>query len=336
MNYPESLNLLAKIKSGKRFLLNPHRGPDLDSVAAVAAMSVVLKTLGKEVDIVCKDSIPESYKFVKEIFGNTKVIELEKVDLKEYDFWIILDFNTWDQGGISVTPDIPILYVDHHPRFGLESLVSIVDTNASSTCEILFQVFEDWNITIDRRLATILLSGISYDTNYFQQKNVTAKTHFVSGGLMDLGADNNYISYNVKRTNEIGTLKLWGEFNKRIKIDEKYKFAWTAIPYEVYKKHLITVSSTAEYSNMIVRSLVGTNFGITMAEKEPGVLNMSIRSRIPGYDVSLIAKELGGNGHKDASGASVKGLPFKDAVKKVLKAVRKHANQDFVPEIPLD
>ena len=37
-----------------------------------------------------------------------------------------------------------------------------------------------------------------------------------------------------------------------LKVDEKYKFAWTAIPYEIYKKHLITVSSTAEYSNMIV------------------------------------------------------------------------------------
>ncbi|MBP9758776.1 DHH family phosphoesterase [Candidatus Dojkabacteria bacterium] len=336
MNYQQSSDLLEKIKSGKKFLLNPHRGPDLDSVAAVAAMSTVLNKLGKEFDIVCKDSIPESYKFVKEVFNATKTVELEKIDFKKYDFWIALDFNTWDQGGISITPDIQTMYLDHHPFFGLESVASIVDTEASSTCEILYLVFEDWGIEIDPRLATILLSGISYDTNYFQQKNTTSKTHFVAAKLMDLGADNNYISYNVKRSNEIGTLKLWGEFNKKLKIEKGGKFAWTAIPYETYRKHLITVSSTAEYSNMIVRSLVGTNFGITMAEKEPGVLNMSIRSRTPGFDVSLIAKDLGGNGHKDASGASVKGLSFRDAVKKTLAAVRKHAKQKFVPEIPLD
>lgn len=336
MNYSQSLSILEKIKSGKKFLLNPHRGPDLDSVAAVAAMSIVLKKLGKEFDIVCKDAIPESYKFVKEVFVNTKIVELEKVELKKYDLWIVLDFNTWDQGGISITPDIPAIYLDHHPFFGLESVASIVDSEASSTCEILSQVFEDWGVEIDQRLATILLSGISYDTNYFQQKNTQARTHNVAAKLMNFGADNNYISYNVKRSNEIGTLKLWGEFDKRLKIDDKYKFAWTAIPYEVYKKHMITVSSTAEYSNMIVRSLIGTNFGITMAEKEPGVLNMSIRARVPGFDVSLIAKELGGNGHRDASGASVKGLPFKEAVKKTLSAVRKYAKQDFIPEIPLD
>jgi len=334
MNYSQSTDLLNKIKLGNNFLLNPHRGPDLDSVAAVAAMSMVLKQIGKNVDIVCKDQIPDGYKFVSEVSG-TKVLDLDKIELNKYDFWIALDFNTWDQGGRSLVPKIPVLYIDHHPFFGLESDILIVDTEASSTCEILARVFEDWEVDIDKRLATILLSGISYDTNYFQQKNVTAKTHHVAAKLMDMGADNNYISYNIKRSNEIGTLKLWGEFNKRLKVDEKYKFAWTAIPYNIYKKHLITVSSTAEYSNMIIRSVVGTNFGITMAEKEPGVLNMSIRSRIPGFDVSLIAKELGGNGHKDASGASVKGLSFKEAVKKTLRVVRKYANQDFIPEIEI-
>lgn len=335
MNYKQSQAIFEKVNSGNAFILNPHRGPDLDSVAAVAAMSIVLKKLDKKVEIFSKDAIPESYKFIREV-EDTKVIELENINLKKYDYWIALDFNTWDQGGTSFTPDIKIINIDHHPFFGLVSFMSIIDTEASSTCEILFQIFEDWGIEIDQRLATVLLAGISYDTNYFQQKNVSAQTHYVAAKLMNLGADNNYISYNVKRSNEIGTLKLWGEFNKRLKVDKKYKFAWTAIPYEIYKKHVISVSSTAEYSNMIVRTVVDTNFGITMAEKEPTVLNMSIRSRIPGFDVSVISKELGGNGHKDASGASVKGLPFKEAVKKVLLAVRKYANQSFIPEIPLD
>lgn len=335
MNYKESKDILDKVNSGKTFILNPHRGPDLDSVASVAAMAIVLKKLGKKVDIFCKDPIPDSYAFVTEL-KNTKVIELEKVDFKNYDFWIALDFNTWDQGGINIVPNVPVINIDHHPAFGLQSVASVVNTQASSTCEILFQVFEDWNIEIDSRLATVLLSGISYDTNYFQQKNVNSKTHYTAAKLMDLGADNNYISYHVKRSNSLATLKLWGEFNKHLKVDEKYKFAWTAIPFKIYKKHLISASSTAEYSNMIVRTVLDTNFGITMAEKEPGVLNMSIRSRIPGFDVSIISRELGGNGHKDASGASVKGLSFKEAVKKTLQAVRKHANQEFIPEIPLD
>ena len=335
MNYKQSYEILTNIKNSDNFLLNPHKGPDLDSVASVAAFAIILEKLGKKYDLVCKDPIPDVYNFLHEV-KNTKVGELEKLDLSKYDYWISLDYNTWDQGGISFTPKIKSINIDHHPYFGIKSNYSVIDENSSSTCEILTLLFEDWGIEIDPRVATILLSGISYDTNYFQQKNTSARTHLVASKLMDLGADNNYISYHVKRSNEIGTLKLWGEFLKKIKIDKKGKFSWAAIPHDVYKKHLLTVSSTAEFSNMIVRTAIGTNFGVTMAEKEPGVLNMSFRSRIPGFDVSLIAKELGGNGHKDASGASVKGLPFKEAVKKVLFTARKFSNQEFVPEIPLD
>lgn len=335
MNYTQSEEILNTIKNSDNFLLNPHRGPDLDSVASVAALALVLKKLGKRYDIVCKDPIPDGYKFLKEVEG-TKVIDLESLDLSKHNYWFSLDYNTWDQGGINFTPNVKSINIDHHPYFGMKSDYSIIDDGASSTCEILTLLFEDWGIELDPRLATILLAGISYDTNYFQQKNTTAKTHLVASKLMSLGADNNYISYNVKRNNEIETLKLWGEFLKRIKIDKRGNFSWTAIPNSVYKKHLLTVSSTAEFSNMIVRTATGTNFGVTMAEKEPGVLNMSFRSRVPGFDVSLIAKELGGNGHKDASGASVKGLSFKEAVQKVLVTSRKFADQKFVPEIPLD
>lgn len=335
MNFKKSDEIFEVIKENNNFILNPHRGPDLDSVAAVAAMSIVLKKLGKDFNIYCKDQIPESYEFVKEV-SDTIVCNLEDIEQSDYSHWIALDFNTWDQGGLSMEPNIPTVHIDHHPYFGLRSIVSIVDEEASSTCEILYQIFEDWGIDIDQRLATILLSGISYDTNYFQQKNTTAKTHLVASKLMDLKADNNYVTYNVKRTNELGTLKLWGEFNKRLKVNEKYKFSWTAVPHGIYKKHLMTVSSTAEYSNMVVRTLVGTNFGVCIAEKEPKLINMSFRSRVPGFDVAVIARELGGNGHKDAAGAQIKGLEYKEAIKKIFAAIKKHANQKFEPEILLD
>jgi len=196
-------------------------------------------------------------------------------------------------------------------------------------------IFEDWNIDIDKNLATILLSGIAYDSNFFQQKNTYANTHLIASKLMEYGADNNYLSFKLKRSNEIGIIKLWGEFDRKLKLDKKYNFVWTAIPYSIYKKHLMAVSSTAEYSNMIARTVLGSNFSIVMTEKEPKTLTMSIRARIPGFDVSLIARGIGGGGHKDASGAAVKGLPFREAVKLSLKVARKFAKQKFIPEIPL-
>ena len=48
-------------------------------------MSMVLKQIGKNVDIVCKDQIPDGYKFVSEVSG-TKVLDLDKIELNKYDF----------------------------------------------------------------------------------------------------------------------------------------------------------------------------------------------------------------------------------------------------------
>ena len=56
------------------------------------------------------------------------------------------------------------------------------------------------------------------------------------------------------------------------------------------------------------------------------ILSISLRSR-KNFDVSEIAKEIGGGGHKMASGAKVEGLPFDEAVEKVLAAARKYAQK---------
>lgn len=335
MNFEESKQILELINSNHNFLLHCHQSPDLDSVASAMSFAKVLKEMGKKVDVVCKDPIPEGYDYISGV-KNIKVTELEKVDFSNYDFWVVLDSEKWDQAGISFKPNIKVINIDHHPANNIGGEVSVLKNEASSTCELLTMIFEDWSINIDKELATMLLSGITYDSNFFQQKNTYANTHLIAFKLMESGADNNYINFKVKRCNDINIIKLWGEFDRKLKLDKKYNFVWTAIPYETYKKHLMAISSTAEYSNMIARTIVGSNFSIVMTEKTKGLLTMSIRSRIPGFDVSLIAHEIGGGGHKDASGAAVKGLDFKEAVKVALKAARKFAKQKFTPEIPLD
>jgi phosphoesterase RecJ-like protein len=70
-----------------------------------------------------------------------------------------------------------------------------------------------------------------------------------------------------------------------------------------------------------------TDFGIMMEERDNATLSISLRSR-GNFDVSEIAKELGGGGHRAAAGAEVKGLDFDDAVEKVLAVARKYAKKE--------
>jgi phosphoesterase RecJ-like protein len=335
MNFVNSKKIFEYITANDNFVINCHMSPDLDSVASASALKQVLNQLNKKADIISTDKIPDSYKYLP--FANEIIIKpFKDLDFKKYKCWLCVDSERLDQAGAFVKPNVDIINIDHHPQNDIKAIYSILKIDISSTCEILSLVFEDWNIEIGKELATTLLSGITYDSNFFQQKNTFASTHLVAGKLMNLGADNNYVNFKVKRSNSFGMIKLWGEFNKRMKIDKKHKFVWTALPYSLYSKYLENISSTAEYSNMIARTVTGTNFSIVMSEKEPKNLTMSIRARVPGFDVSGMAREIGGGGHKDASGAGIKGMDFSEAVKQVLKIARKFSNQEFVPEIPLD
>lgn len=336
MNYSDSRKILEKVKAAKRILLSCHRSPDLDSVASVMALKKVLTAMGKKVVVFCPDPIPQVYKFIPGA-KDIALMDPKEINFSDFDLWFFADTESFSHVGLgNMIPDINKVNIDHHPGSTINAQVGIIDPLGSSTCELLYLVFKDWKMIINDSLATTLLAGIIQDTNFFQQKNTTAKTHKVTYELMNLGADNNYLAYKVKRCNEYGLVKLWGEFGNALEIDTKNKFVWSAIPYRVFKKANITGSATAEYASSMARTIEGTNFCIVMAEKKPKQLTMSIRARVAGFDVRPIAAELGGGGHKDACGAGVMGLPFKEAVEKVLGVARKHAGQKFTPEIPVD
>jgi len=114
MNFKESKEILEKIKKSESYLLHCHQSPDLDSVASAMSLAYVLKKMGKRVDIVCKDPIPEGYKYIQGVDG-IKVLPLENINFSKYDYWIVLDSERWNQVGISFVPNIKVINIDHHP-----------------------------------------------------------------------------------------------------------------------------------------------------------------------------------------------------------------------------
>ncbi|MBI3396994.1 hypothetical protein HY045_00800 [Candidatus Woesebacteria bacterium] len=187
-------------------------------------------------------------------------------------------------------------------------------------------MFKDLEVEIDSTLATILLTGILSDTNFFQNFTSARVLSLVSE-LVNKGADHNFISFNMLRRNKPDTLKIWGALLSSLQVDYDHKFVWLSIPYEEFKKYNIVVSSMSEASDLFAKTIDGTNFGIVMVEKEKNKLHISLRSRENWFDVSRIAYEFGGGGHKLSSGGAIKDMAYDDAVKMVLSAAVKHYDQ---------
>lgn len=327
MNYSKSKQILERIKKADRILLNCHMGPDPDSIGSALAMYQVLKKMRKHVRIICPTEVVDYVAFLKH-FDKIEKVNFSTIDYSDFDLFILLDTSTWNfaSGKESPRPNIFTIVIDHHKTNLGYGDMNLLDKKISSAGEILYSVFEDWGVKIDKDIATSLLAGIIGDTGVFRFPGVSPRTLEIAGKLIKKGADKDGIIFNLCFSIEFNQFKFWGEALSNLQLDKKHRFAWIAIPYEVYIKYGGKKGLKESTATKFAQSIKGSNFGIIMVEEEKEKLDISLRSRT-GLDVSQIALELGGGGHQYAAGGGVKGLPFDKAVEKVLQIARKFARK---------
>jgi phosphoesterase RecJ-like protein len=327
MNYSESNKILEKIKSAKNILINCHRSPDPDSVGSALSMYIVLRQLGKEVKIIGPDKISPDLSFLP-FSEKIEKIDFSKFSFKSYDLFILLDSGSSDlvTGSKEISlPKIFSIVIDHHKTNDRFGDINLVKPEISSSAEILYHLFEDWEVEINQDLANCLLTGIIGDTGIFQFPNTTQDTFEIASKLMKLGADKKKIVFNVYQSIPLDQIKIWGEILQTMILDKEFKFVYSAISYEDYEKYGKPQGAKETAASMFAQIIKDTNFGMVMVEEKKNTLYISFRSRT-GFDVSKIAAELGGGGHIAAAGARVDG-PFEKTVKKVLETARKHAKK---------
>jgi len=327
MNYKESQEILSEIKKAKKVLVNCHFNPDPDSIGSALAMYRVLEKSRKDAKIVCPSSeIDNSLNFLSDFGKIRKGLDFSSFDFSKYDLFITLDSSSWEMvSGLKdfVKPTIKVIVIDHHITNNLCGDINIVDPKVTSTAEILYLIFCDWKVDIDEKIANYLLAGIIGDTGAFSFPNSGKETLRIAADLIDEGANKDEILQHLYRTKPFGLFKFYGEALRNIKLDKKGRFVWVAVPYKIYKRFGFPLAKES-LANLFAQVVDGTDFGFVIVEREPQKVSVSFRSRT-GIDTSKIAKELGGGGHRLASGAKIEGLSFKDAVDKILYVARKYA-----------
>jgi len=328
MNYTKSGKILKEIKKANKILVNCHKSPDPDSVGSAIATYLVLKQIGKDATIISPNEVGEEYNFLKN-WGKIKKVNFKNFDYKDFDLFIALDSSNWRMvtGLSGLKPfDVPIVVIDHHKTHDSYGKINLVDDGVGSCAEILYQIFNDWKVELDKDIATDLLTGILGDTGVFRYPGVTSRTFDIAQKLMALGADKEEIVYKVFGSLDFNLLKFWGEILNKFEKDETHSFVWAAIPYDIFKKYDKPLSGKETAASLFTQVVNKTDFGFIAVEERKGTLSISFRSRT-GFDVSALAEKLGGGGHRAASGAKIEGLGFDDAIEKVLAICRKYANK---------
>jgi phosphoesterase RecJ-like protein len=319
--------ILKAIREANNILINVHPHVDLDSISSALAFKKVIEKIDgkKKVLVVSPEAIKEDFSFLGKEVKNIKVIDFSSFDFSSFDLFLILDASSDDRvtgsKKIFLPRSIKKIVVDHHLNNQIVADIKLINEEACATCEILFKLFSDWQIKIDRYLATLILAGMAGDTVFFRYFSDVKNQWKLVARLLRLRADfflirKNYFSYSLP------FLQFLGEFLRRLKIEKKdgKKFAWAAMSFEEYQQFGLPATGQSFVADLFLAAIKEVDFGFLILEKEKNKLSLSFRSKEE-INVAEIAQRLGGGGHKNAAGATVEG-DFEKMVEEILKVVK--------------
>jgi len=320
MYYFQSLKILEAIKKSNNILINVHRNPDLDSIGSAVALYQALIKIGKKATLICPHQIPENFKFLKDA-DKVETINFSDFDFSVYDLFLIADSGSYDivTGSKEIKPpNIKKIIIDHHQTNNWTEFVhKLLDIESSSTAEIVYKLLLDWEIEIDSEMATSLFSGIASDTVFFKYEKNSKKTFRIATELLEKGADKDKLIEQAFDSFDFNLIQTMGEFLTKMK--KENGFVYSIMDYETFLKFGKHRGARETVANLFARSIKGFDFGFIAVEYEKEKFAVSFRSK-KDTDVSQIAKNLGGGGHKNAAGATVYGK-IDQVIKKIKEII---------------
>ncbi len=293
------------ISQAERILLFAHSRPDPDTVGANLALEEYLLSLGKKVDIACFNPFPDSLKGLAE----KTFFHPDQLDLSQYD--AIIGCDSVDRGLDTLIKQFSekqvIVLIDHHPDIEIGGDVIIIDANYSSTSELLYLYFKSAEAPITKSMATMLLMGILFDTGGFQHGGVSPQVMEIASELMKRGAPLTKISQTIFTNKNIGAMKLWGKAFEKAKFNKETGMLVTAVTQKDIEECQACAEDIYQVAS-ILSTVPDAKFAMVLSERDACIVRASLRSmEHHGIDVSLIAHQFGGGGHKLASGFEVPG-----------------------------
>ncbi|MFH1393088.1 MAG: DHH family phosphoesterase [Patescibacteria group bacterium] len=309
------------ILKAKNILVITHQGPDPDAVGSLAAMGTYFKKIKKPYYLLCTSVIPESLKFIQ---GSSQI--KSKHPKGKYDLMIGLDYGTKILLGIdgyfTKYPEIPLLVFDHHLSTGQGANFGIVNSEYSSTCEVLYDYFKTINFKIDRQIAYALTVGILADTGFFRYTDNSKSLETVLALVKQFKIKTVEIDNKLNGQVKTEALKVYGAILSRLKHNHKSDFIYSWLKRKDLSKHHLATSDLTDIVSQL-KDLRDGRFSLFLIEESKGKIRGRLRSRPDKkFNVAELAEKIGGGGHRYAAGFRHKGT-IDSALKLVAKYARK-------------
>lgn len=303
MNTAQIKTIIDFIDKYDNFLLFGHEDPDADSICSMLVFSAFLIDRGKE------STVYAQLPFTRKELQTLAPLCRGKVDsssLKGSTAVFLIDCSTPERTGpfADTAGRFPCAVIDHHDSGEINGGAGIIEPEAPSATALVLDFLLANNFTPDREQSQLLLLGLCTDTGFFRHVSAGESGAFKAAAkLCELGASPNSAYYTIYGSRSPGSRIFLATIFSRM------QFRFDGKLLTVYEKlsDLQLFAAEDRDKDVMYQLLLGTEGVVVTAyfkEEENSRCSVSLRTREE-IDLSLAASDLGGGGHKKASGYTV-------------------------------
>jgi bifunctional oligoribonuclease and PAP phosphatase NrnA len=294
------------LRAHERFLITTHENPDGDALGSLLALRLGLEQLGKDplMYLAGQAPLPAEYGFMQ-------LDELRRELPEDAAERVLVAVDCAKESRLGPDPEILasvrlVLNIDHHhdnTRFGD---INLVVPDASSTGEVLRDLFRDLGVAITPAIAEPLYIALVTDTGRFQYTNTSPKALRLAAELVEAGANVHRVFQGVYESVQFAKLKLLARALQRAQIYEGGRI----VVSHLLRDDFAEVGAAEPYSEGIIdylRAVEGADMAALIREpprSDGPARRVSLRSSVDEVDVSAIARKSAGGGHRQAAGFS--------------------------------
>lgn len=294
------------LAGGERFLIVSHQNPDGDAIGSSLALAAGLGAVGKQCDIVNADGVPMNLTWLP----LAERVHLHPEEGTTYDAVVLLDCGAPSRTGFGdalfgLAPEI--VNIDHHPGNSGFGTANCVDPEACATAELVYEALQALPASLGYSAAVSIYTAILTDTGSFRFSNANARAFEIASKMVARGVNPSWVAQMVHDQQPIGRLRLLSRVLETLDLSPRDKAACVVVTQAMLRETHTGPEDVEGFVNY-PRSICGVEVGLLIREEAAGRYRVAFRSK-GRVDVSRIAREFQGGGHRNAAGATVEGDP---------------------------
>ena len=327
MGIPKSI--LELVKGASHVVLATHVHPDGDALGSLFGLADILEAMGKKVFQYLEEPVSHLYDFLPRCnLANTDLdAALQFVEEAGEDanvLGIALDCGDGDRLGpakdklLSISPFVVIDHHRGHRAFGDHLWL---ESDCSSTGEMLYELALAMNAKVSLNAAFCLYVAIVTDTGSFRYECTSPRTLRIAADLVEKGVSPDEVAERVYDNYTLARLRLMEMVLATLEVHAQGKIGLIRVDADMLEQSGATSDDIEGFINY-PRSLVSVQVAAFFKETKKGLVSVSLRAKGK-IDVSSIAAGFGGGGHKNAAGFRFSDKPIEAVQEEVLEALNK-------------